>query len=240
MAGVLARPDSNERPDRSFADYRFESVCRPKRQMARTGTSRLLTLLLLAACVLIALQSIAHAAPRRARKAECPNAQLQPAPGNLAAVRAAVLCLHNRARAARGLPRLDPNPRLREAATKHSEHMVAAGFFAHVTPDGADIGDRIARTGYGGDGALGYGFTVGDSVPAAVVGASTTDPGVAFSDGEAEFEIAYPEATVRTQSHVRVDSTAEAYTVTIELTASEDGTERLTRRWDRVFPRDGQ
>jgi len=43
-----------------------------------------------------------------------------------------------------------------------------------------------------------------------------------------------------THSHVRVDSTAEAYTVAIELTASEDGVQRFTKRWDRVIPRDGQ
>jgi len=67
-----------------------------------------------------------------------------------------------------------------------------------------------------------------------------TDPGVAFSDGESEFEIAYPEATVRTHSRLRVDSTAEAYTVAIELAAYEDGAERFTKRWDRVIPRDGQ
>jgi uncharacterized protein YkwD len=121
--------------------------------MARTGTSRLLFLFILAACALIALQSIAHAAPRRARKAECAGAQLLPAPGNLAAIRAAVLCLHNRTRAAQGLRRLRPNPRLREAAEKHSDQMVAGGFFSHVTPAGADIGDRVARTGYGGDDA---------------------------------------------------------------------------------------
>ena len=72
------------------------------------------------------------------------------------------------------------------------------------------------------------------------VGASTTDPGVAFSDGEGEFEIAYPEATVRTHARLRIDSTAAEYTVSIELTASEDGQERFSKRWDRTYPRDGQ
>jgi hypothetical protein len=45
---------------------------------------------------------------------------------------------------------------------------------------------------------------------------------------------------VRTHSRVRVDSTPEAYTVAIELTAFEDGAERFTKRWDRVIPRDAQ
>jgi hypothetical protein len=101
-------------------------------------------------------------------------------------------------------------------------------------------GMHVARTGYGstGDGD-GDARTYRDRYEG-TVGASTTDPGVAFSDGECEFEIGFPEATVRTHSRVRVDSTAEAYTVAIELTAYEDGAERFTKRWDRVFPRDGQ
>jgi uncharacterized protein YkwD len=132
-------------------------------QMARTATTRLLALLVLAACALIVLQSIAHAAPRRMRKAECPNTQLQPAAGNLGAVRAAVLCLHNRTRAARGLARLDPNAKLRGAAEKHSNHMVAGGYFDHVTPAGADIGDRVARTGYGS----GRGYSLAENLGAA-------------------------------------------------------------------------
>jgi hypothetical protein len=101
-------------------------------------------------------------------------------------------------------------------------------------------GMRVARTGYGGT-------SVADGdVPAyrdryeGTVGASITDPGVAFSDGEGEFEIAFPEATVRTQSRLRIDSSAEEYRVSIELTAYEDGKERFSKRWDRTFPRDGQ
>jgi hypothetical protein len=99
-------------------------------------------------------------------------------------------------------------------------------------------GMRLARTGYGGTSAdEGEARTYRDRYEG-TVGASTTDPGVAFSDGACEFEIAFPEATVRTHSRVRIDSTAEAYTVAIELTASENGVERCTKRWDRVFPRD--
>ena len=37
-----------------------------------------------------------------------------------------------------------------------------------------------------------------------VVGVSPEDPGVAFAEGEGEFEIGYPEATVRTTSRVRL------------------------------------
>jgi uncharacterized protein YkwD len=182
MAGAPERPDPNDCPFRQSGDFWFESACRSKTQMARTRTSRLLFLFVLAACALIALQSIAHAAPRRARKAECAGAHLVPAPGNLAAIRAAVLCLHNRTRAARGLPRLDPNPRLRDAASRHSDQMVAGGFFSHVTPDGDDIGDRIGRTGYGGNGAYSLAENLGAgtgelSTPAEIHQAWMESPG---------------------------------------------------------------
>jgi len=101
-------------------------------------------------------------------------------------------------------------------------------------------GTRLARTGYGSTGTdQGDARTYLDRYEG-TVGASTTDAGIAFADGESEFEIAFPEATARTHSRVRVDSTAEAYTVAIELTAYEDGAERFTKRWDRVIPRDGQ
>jgi hypothetical protein len=73
-----------------------------------------------------------------------------------------------------------------------------------------------------------------------VVGVAPDDPGRAFAEGEAEFECAYPEAKVRASSRVRLDSDRSSYTVVIEVTAFEDGTERFRRRWDRTFPRELQ
>ena len=72
------------------------------------------------------------------------------------------------------------------------------------------------------------------------VGVSTEDPGCAFVDGNATYELRYPEATVRTTSHTRIDSDADAYHVTIEVTASEEGGERWERRWERRIPRNLQ
>jgi hypothetical protein len=72
------------------------------------------------------------------------------------------------------------------------------------------------------------------------VGVSTDDPGRAFVDAGAEYEIRYPEATVRTSSRTRIDSDAETYRVTIEVTAGEEGTEPWRRRWERTIPRDLQ
>ena len=73
-----------------------------------------------------------------------------------------------------------------------------------------------------------------------VVGVSTIDPGQAYSDGEATFEMRWPEATCRTHTQVKVNSDRNAYRVRVELVASENGEERWRRSWDRTIPRDLQ
>jgi uncharacterized protein YkwD len=119
------------------------------REMVLLPAPRLLLALVLAACAVIVLPAATAEAAKRQRKAECVNVDVQPAPSNLADVRAAVLCLHNRERAARGLPPLRENARLRRAAEGHSGDMVASGFFAHDSPSGDGMAERILRTGYG-------------------------------------------------------------------------------------------
>jgi uncharacterized protein YkwD len=84
----------------------------------------------------------------RAAQEGCDNADLQPAAGNLADVRAAVLCLHNEIRARHDLPLLRENLRLRRAAAGHSEDMVARRYFEHTAPGGATMVDRILRARY--------------------------------------------------------------------------------------------
>jgi uncharacterized protein YkwD len=79
---------------------------------------------------------------------ECANADIIPDAGNRDAVRAAILCLHNKVRAENGLPQLKANARLRRAAEGHSTDMVANRFFNHVTPSGTTMVDRILRTRY--------------------------------------------------------------------------------------------
>src|SRR5215207_1918635 len=71
-----------------------------------------------------------------ASQQECANTDLEPAAGNLDDVRDAVLCLHNRDRASRGLPALKENPKLRQAAVGHSDDMVEQRYFSHDTPSG--------------------------------------------------------------------------------------------------------
>lgn len=89
-----------------------------------------------------ARQATARAAER------CPGADLVPAPGDVARLRAAILCLHNEIRASHGLGRLGENARLRRAAAGHSADMVASGYFEHTTPGGLTMVDRIRRSGY--------------------------------------------------------------------------------------------
>jgi predicted acyl esterase len=56
------------------------------------------------------------------------------------------------------------------------------------------------------------------------VGVSTDDPGAAWAHGRAEYRIAWPEATVRTEARLALRSDAAAYHVTVDLVAEELGT----------------
>lgn len=96
---------------------------------------------LLAACALLAPVSPAVAA-------SCPNADVQPAAGTLAAMRAATLCLLNAERAPRGLPALRENALLSRASQEYSQLMVDRQFFAHATPDGVGLKARLLGVGY--------------------------------------------------------------------------------------------
>jgi uncharacterized protein YkwD len=126
--------------------------------MIRLDAPRLLLALVLVICAVAVLPTAADA--KRKAKGECANAHIQPAPGNLADVRAAVLCLHNRDRAAHGLPALRESAKLRRAAEGHSADMVAQSYFAHDSLSGADLAERILRTGY----ARGRGWSLGENI----------------------------------------------------------------------------
>jgi uncharacterized protein YkwD len=65
-----------------------------------------------------------------------------------AAATADTLRLLNDARAAHGLAPLRADARLARAARGHSRDMVARHYFAHVSPSGAGLTTRIARTGW--------------------------------------------------------------------------------------------
>ena len=121
---------------------------------------RLLLAVLLAACALAVLPAAAADAANRKAKSDCANTHAQPAAANVGDVRAAVLCLHNRERAARGMPALRESAKLRRAAEGHSADMVAQGYFAHDSLSGADMADRILGTGY----ARGRAWSLGENI----------------------------------------------------------------------------
>jgi len=72
------------------------------------------------------------------------------------------------------------------------------------------------------------------------VGVSTEDPGRAFVDASATYELRFPEARVQTASRLRIDSDAGAYRVRLDLDVREDDQVRWSRRWERRVPRNLQ
>src|SRR3954468_1802128 len=78
----------------------------------------------------------------------CANASALPAPGNLAKIERATLCLLNKQRTAHHLGRLHLSRSLRAVARKYARLMVRQTFFDHVSPSGSTFVQRIQRTAY--------------------------------------------------------------------------------------------
>jgi len=97
-------------------------------------------------------------------------------------VRSALRCLVNVERARHGLRALRSSSLLNTAADRHSADMVARAYFAHVSPEGASVTDRVRQTGYLGgahDWALGedIGWGTGSaSTPASIFRAFMHSP----------------------------------------------------------------
>jgi uncharacterized protein YkwD len=88
-------------------------------------------------------------ARQRAQAAqECADADLEPTAANLARIRTALLCLHNKIRSEHDLPLLREHKRLRKAALGHSRDMVRDRYFEHTTPQGVTMVDRILKARY--------------------------------------------------------------------------------------------
>jgi uncharacterized protein YkwD len=149
----------NVRPEtRGRGSWGFEPVPRKRVEMLHAKAPRLLVLCVTLAA-LLALPAASHAAGKK-RTAPCANTGVAPTAGNVATVRLAVLCLHNRDRTARGLAPLRQHGKLRRAATLHSADMVAGGYFSHETPDGTDMVERILAAGF----ARGSGWLLGENI----------------------------------------------------------------------------
>jgi uncharacterized protein YkwD len=77
----------------------------------------------------------------------CASTSANPAPANLGALSASILCLLNAERGAKGLPALHSNGKLRGAAKAWANRMVAGRFFAHEAGS-STVTSRIKKTGY--------------------------------------------------------------------------------------------
>jgi uncharacterized protein YkwD len=98
-----------------------------------------------------ALAALALCAPATARADDCAGADAIPAADNVAVVNQATLCLLNQQRGAQGVAALVENAELSNASAGYSQRMVAQGFFAHQSPDGGTLVDRLTGAGYLGD-----------------------------------------------------------------------------------------
>jgi stress response protein SCP2 len=82
----------------------------------------------------------------------------------------------NRERASAGLPPLQLEPRLGVAAQAHAEDMVGRRFFAHDTPDGRTVADRVLAAGYA-YAVVAENLAAGQRSPAEVVQGWMSSPG---------------------------------------------------------------
>jgi uncharacterized protein YkwD len=134
------------------------------------------------AAVFAGLALAAMPSPAAAQGAGCSFTRLAATAAPEPDVRTALRCLVNATRANHGLRPLRSDARLNAAADRHSADMVARGFFAHVTPDGRSVAERIHDSGYLGgsqDWALGedIGWGTGSaSTPASIFQAFMNSP----------------------------------------------------------------
>ena len=94
------------------------------------------------------LASLALATPARAA---CAGADLLPVGATIGVAKGATLCLLNAERAARGMAPLAGEPLLERIASTYSQSMVDGRFFAHVSPAGQMLRERLAAYTTGAD-----------------------------------------------------------------------------------------
>jgi uncharacterized protein YkwD len=112
-------------------------------------------------CALVTAAGLAvPTAVKAADAADCPGALDVPTRASAGAAAGAVACLVNQERARRGLRRLAPDADLGLVARRQARDMVRRTYFSHVTPGGADLGDRVRASGYGD----GSGWRVGEAL----------------------------------------------------------------------------
>jgi uncharacterized protein YkwD len=112
-------------------------------------------LLRAAAMFLLAFGLLAAPAGAAQGAGQCPSSiDIPSSSEDMSAAAGAIVCLVNVERSSRGLTALRRDGDLSQAARRHSVDMSRNNFFAHVTPDGDTLSDRLRKAGYGrpGDG----------------------------------------------------------------------------------------
>jgi uncharacterized protein YkwD len=117
-----------------------------------------------------------HDSVPRTSAASCPDTELRPTHANASRVETATLCLVNAQRARHGERVLRPNADLARSAVHHSEDMVSADYFDHVSPDGETLLDRIKASTYLPHGSP---FLLGENIALGTLQLSTPDAIVA-------------------------------------------------------------
>src|SRR3954468_6332942 len=104
------------------------------------------------AIAFLATAAAALAAPAgaqaSAQDAACPGADAVPTAATIAQASQATLCLLNNERAAAGLHPVAEAQGLTQPSAAYSARMVAERFFAHVSPDGGTLVDRLTAARY--------------------------------------------------------------------------------------------
>ena len=115
------------------------------------STKRLLTPLLAAAVLLVpaAAPSVYTDGEAQASSGDCQYESTMPRSSTtLRRAESATLCLVNRERTARGLDALKRSKALDRASREYARSMVRHRFFAHVTPGGGTLKQRIRESSY--------------------------------------------------------------------------------------------
>jgi uncharacterized protein YkwD len=129
------------------------------------------------------LAALALATPAGAQAADCAGADVVPAAGNTPLAAQATLCLLNGERAAQGMGALTEVAGLTQPSIAYSNRMVAEQFFAHESPDGGTLTDRLTAARYiapDGDWIVGENIAWGQaelSTPRSIVAAWMASPG---------------------------------------------------------------
>lgn len=97
-------------------------------------------------------------------RTDCTAVDAEASAANLAEARAAITCLTNRERVARGMSALKTNRVLTNVAQSHSQDMARNNYFAHVDLSGGQPWDRARKAGYN-TGFVGENISAGYAAP---------------------------------------------------------------------------